>query len=197
MENNFLPTGYEPPKSNTNYMRFEEGENRFRVLSSAIVGYEYWTTDNKPVRSREFPTQTPNIKTDKEGKTRINHFWAFVVWNYRDEKVQILELTQRGIQKSITNLVNNTDWGDPKNYDIVVTRQGLDLNTEYDVAPIPHKPVPEEAVKEYEGMTINLEQLYVGGDPFEQEPTPYQTAKEQAEIGQEKTGDFKTEDVKM
>ena len=49
---NFLPEGYKLP-DNKGYAKIKDGENDFRVLSSAIVGYEYWNTSNKPVRSKE------------------------------------------------------------------------------------------------------------------------------------------------
>ena len=72
-------------------MKFQEGENSFRVLASAIVGFEYWTTQNKPVRSKDGWDEKPeDIKTEKDGSFRINHFWAFPVWNYEAEKIQIL-----------------------------------------------------------------------------------------------------------
>ena len=48
----FLPEDYKAPDS-SNYLKFKDGENTIRVLSSAIIGYEYWTENNKPVRSRE------------------------------------------------------------------------------------------------------------------------------------------------
>ena len=106
---NFFPSeDYTLPVS-SNYMRFAEGENTFRVMSNTIIGWEYWNTDNKPVRSKERPVHMPDdIKTDKDGTIRINHFWAFVVWNYQDKKIQILELTQKGIMKSMQSLVKNS-----------------------------------------------------------------------------------------
>ena len=38
----FLPDGYQTPEIPSNYMTLEEGQNSFRVLSSAIVGYKWW-----------------------------------------------------------------------------------------------------------------------------------------------------------
>ena len=49
---NFLPDNYKIPTT-SNYMKFAEGKNTFRVLSSAITGWEYFTTENKPVRQKE------------------------------------------------------------------------------------------------------------------------------------------------
>lgn len=160
--NGFLPDKYEAPKSSSNsYMKFEEGPNKFRVLTSAIVGWEWWIDEDgkrKPLRTKDF-TKVPN-----EFKPEAKHFWAFVVYNRNKERVQILELTQKTIMNSITALVHDEEWGDPKEYDILVTRKGEGLETEYSVVPIPPKPFDEEI----SGIdSINLEALYKGEDPFE------------------------------
>ena len=55
----FLNKDYEVPKSNSNYTKLQDGENTFRVLGSAIVGWQYWTKDKKPVRQKEVFTETP------------------------------------------------------------------------------------------------------------------------------------------
>ncbi len=69
----FLPENYEPPVSNSKYMKFADGDNKFRVLGSAIVGWLDW--DNKtPVRTK---TQ-PEFSIDP--KKPVKHFWAFPVW---------------------------------------------------------------------------------------------------------------------
>lgn len=167
MENNFLPPNYTVPQTQGNYMRFKQGDNKFRVMSSAIVGYEYWTTESQPVRSRLPFNETPNIKIDSNGKKQIKHFWAFVVWNYSENKISILEVTQNGIQNAIGNLVKNAEWGDPKGYDINISRSGNGLETEYLVNPSPHKEITEEIKVAFVAETINLEKLYSGGDPFE------------------------------
>src|SRR3990167_34218 len=151
----------------SNYMKFLEGDNTFRVLSSAIVGWEYWSVENKPVRSREpFDNMQEDIKTEKDGSNRINHFWAFVVYNYEAKKIQILQLTQRGIMKTIQGLVKNPKWGNPSGYDITVTRSGSGFDTEYSVVPNPHSEIESGIAMQYEKININLDALYEGGDPF-------------------------------
>jgi hypothetical protein len=153
----FLPNDYKIPET-SNYMRFIEGENPFRVLSSAITGWEYFNNEKKPVRQKEeFDVPPLDIKPGGE----IKPFWAFVVWNYNAKRVQILELTQKGIMKSIQAYVKNSKWGDPKEYDFIVTREGSGLDTEYGVAVNPKSPAPSITIPK-----INLEALYVGADPF-------------------------------
>jgi hypothetical protein len=170
----FFPTeNYEVPKGQSNYMRFQEGINRFRVLSSAIVGYEYFTQDNKPVRSKDAPETIPSdIK--KDGK--VKHFWAFAVWNYQVSKnekgehvgaVQVLEITQNTIMKPMMALINNSKWGNPKKYDIAITKTGEGLDTEYTTQAEPPIGEPEQEIKDaYGKININLEALYDGEDPF-------------------------------
>jgi hypothetical protein len=145
-----------------NYFKFEEGENNFRVLSDAITGFEYWTKDNKPIRSKNWPDSTPNIKPDQ----LVKHFWALVVWNCDEEKVQILEIAQKGIMNAITALINNKKWGDPKLYDLTVNRTGEGLDTEYTVTPNPKSDLPKKALDLYNASKIDLNALYEGKDPF-------------------------------
>lgn len=164
---NFLPDTYENIPTTSNYFKFEDGENNFRVLSSAIVGFEYWNTNNKPIRSKTSWTHIPDdIKFDDDGRFKINHFWAFVVYNYNEKRIQILEVTQKKIQRAIKALVDNPKWGDPKGYDISVTRSGKGFETDYVTMPSPHSQLDEGITKQYQAMQIDLEALYSGDDPF-------------------------------
>ncbi len=164
MADSFLPDNYEPPQSGGNYMRFEIGENKFRVLSSAIVGWEWWTTTAEGKRQ---PNRVKNrADVPAEYLTDAKHFWAMVVWNYKEKKVQILEVTQKGIMRTIAALANDKEWGTPFNYDISVVREGEGLDTEYQTIPSPPKPLNEEVKDTYDPQSINLAALYKGEDPF-------------------------------
>jgi hypothetical protein len=172
---NWLPAGYEVPKSPSNYMKLDEDTNKFRILSSPVMGWSYWTKDKKPVRSSEPFEGVPddarldtikNRDGSEREEFRPKHFWAFVVWNYADKRVQILEITQSTVQSAISALVTNEDWGDPKEYDITVTGKGEGLDRKYTVQPSPQKPVPVDAHKAYRAMKIDLEALFRGADPF-------------------------------
>jgi len=189
----FLPNGYKEPVTD-NYMKFQDGKNVFRVLSTAIVGMEYWKTEinengeevRKPIRKRmneNIPVE--DLGLDKWGNPeRPKHFWAFVVYNRQDEKIQILEVTQSKIRKGIKNFVEDEDWGDPKEYDLVVTRSGEKLETDYVVSNKPKSKIDSAIVKEYEDMKINLEALYDGEDPFKQNEEEW-TDKDTDEVAKE------------
>lgn len=160
--NDFLPQGYEVPKSEANYMKFEQGDNKFRALSKPIVGWLDWK-DKKPYRFRM------DNKPEKpfDPKQDIKHFWAMVVFDYGAKKIAILEITQKGVQNTIQNLALNPDWGSPTNYDITVTKSGSGMETKYATTPAPPKPVHEKIAELYANTPINLELLFEGKDPFD------------------------------
>ncbi len=158
----FLPTDYSIPNE-SNYMRFEQGANKFRVLSTAIIGWEWWEETKEGRRPKRVRTWKEAVS---QGQEPLKHFWAFVVWNYASNKVQILEITQKSIMRVINDYVSNPDWGLPQGYDLTVKKTGDGLETEYSVIASPHKPTPTEATLEYKDTVINLEALFEGKDPF-------------------------------
>lgn len=165
----FLGKGYELPKTASNYMKLQSGDNKFRIVSSAIVGYEYWNTENKPVRLKTSPQGKPgNVRMNDDDSYTVKHFWAFAVLDRWDGKIKVLELTQSTIMKSIKSLVDNEDWGDPKGYDININRTGEKLTTEYTVQPSPHKELSEEEKELVKKTPVNLDALFSGGNPFEE-----------------------------
>lgn len=155
----FLPQGYST--ASNGYMKLKEGDNKIRVLSSAIVGYENWH-DKKPHRWRINGKPPADIQFEDKNKL----FWAFIVFNYEQGAVQILEITQAQIRKQLESLVNDKDWGNPKEYDISIKRSGTGMDTSYSVLPKSHSKLTKEIQEAVDGAEINLEALFDGGDPF-------------------------------
>jgi hypothetical protein len=183
--NDFLPKGYETPASEQNYMEFEEGTNTFRVLSPAIVGYE-WFEDTKeggrvPRRVRtdeEVPAEVRNATNDRD---RAKHFWAFTVYNYKTESIQVLKIKQKKIQRAIEAYIKNPKWGNPQRYDLVIEKVktgSRDWDVEYTVIPEPPTPLDEGIAELAKFVPVRLEAMYKGEDPFavtdreEEKPTP-------------------------
>lgn len=153
-------------------MKLEDGDNKFMILDSAILGFEYWTGDNKPVRTKERPTTLPaDIRIGDDGKpTQIKHFWAFPVWDYATRRVEILEITQKSIMGALQNLSRNEDWGDPiRTYPITITRSGKGFDTEYNVTPSPKGAFPSDIGTAWDKVKkdgFDITRLYDSGDPF-------------------------------
>lgn len=161
--NTFLKDGYKVPESNSGYMRLQKGDNVFRVLSSAVVGWQGWV-DKKPQRFRmdEKPTDLRPFNGD------IKHFWAFLVYNYEAEQIQILELTQKTIMRSIKGYIDDPDWGDVNEFDIKINKTGDGLETEYTVSPKPKAALSIEIADKFMNTKINLEALFTNENPFEE-----------------------------
>lgn len=182
--NDFLPEGFSLPVT-SNYMKFKEGNNTFRILDKAIVGMEFWKlkedgSGKTPVRRKmnELIMES-ELETDKEGnKVSAKFFMVFPVYNYSDKKIQILELTQKTLISAIKGYNDNPKWGNPINYDVTVTRTGQGKETEYLIDHDPKEEMDKEILKQYKAMNINLDALYVGGNPFEGKPLNETTIEE-------------------
>ena len=170
----FLPKDApEIPASESLYMKFAEKENRFRVMGSAIVGFELWV-GGKPKRKKfanEFSTEDlDNADTNRftNKKKTPQYFWAFPVFNYQTERIEILEVTQVTIMRGIDDYLEDEDYGkDPKKYDLVVTRDESGDRVEYRIKAKPPKEMDEGIVQMYKDTDIDLEALYRGDNPFE------------------------------
>lgn|SRR3990167_1173717 len=174
----FLDDDYKVP-STSRYMKWQEGQNQFRILGSfvegtAIMGYEYWKSTEeggrKPVRVK-LGISVPIAELEENPKTGEldlpKHFWALPVWNYAEKSFQILEITQKTIMNAIKDLARNKKWGDPKNYDINVTRTTENSKTKYTVMPEPKEKLTEEIEEQIALVKINIHALYDGEDPFQ------------------------------
>jgi len=164
----FLPKDYEIPEDSP-YMKWKQGENIFRVLGKAEKGWEYWTEvpgkdKRQPIRKRKFE----DINTDdyqinpKTGELdKAKHFWMLPVYNYKVQRVQVLEITQSTVQEAMHGLLRDKDWGHPRGYDLVVTRSGEGKeSTKYSVRSKPHKELNKGILKLYEDMKINIESVF-------------------------------------
>lgn len=171
MSNEFLPEGYEAPKTENNYLKFEDGETRFRILQSPTLGYEGWSNDDKPIRFKNVPTedQVALLRDSKFGGSKYKHFWSLLVYSYSNEKIMCLNITQSSIIGDLTNYAKSVDWGTPLNYDIKVVKTGEKKETRYNVLPVPPKPFEALTTDELaiELSNIDLEELFItDGNPF-------------------------------
>lgn len=167
---------YSVPKGDSKYLKFEKGNTKFMPMDSAIIGWEYWTNDNKPVRLEEQPTNLatlPNIRQEDNGTYKLSHFWAFPVIDAQDGKVKVLEITQKTIQRDIRAYIQNEDWGSPvQKYTFTISKEGDGFETKYTTMANPAREVPEEWVATWEQAKtdgFDISRLLTNGDPFSPE----------------------------
>lgn len=165
-----IPTNTKIPSSSGQFAKLQEGANKYRILSDIIVGWEGWK-DKKPFRHEgaECKIKDSEVDLNQNGKPNINYFWAMVVWNYGEERIQVLTLTQKTIMSALFELEKNVDWGDLKNYDVSITKKKEGDRTSYSVLGIPPKEVAKEISEAYESTDVKLEKLFEGGYPMNEE----------------------------
>lgn len=173
----FTPKGFEQASVGNYMSKFQDGQNRIRILTEPVTGYLYWLDANgnivprnemagkggKPMRAKEYDDFTVEQRSAMKG------FAAMVVWNYQAKKIQILEVKQVGILNSLEALALSKSWGDVTTFDIIITRTKTGPNptdVEYSVMPEPKEELSKEILSEYENSNINLEALFKGEDPF-------------------------------
>ena len=177
----FIPNDYEQPKSGGGYTKLETGENRFRLLSSPLFLWSEWR-DGKPIRH----AYDRNKKPAKGGgqKDSVKHAWGLVVWNYKTEQIEIFELDKQDVIASLTKHAQDADWGHPKHYDVIVTKTGSGMETEYSFLAKPKKKASQQIIDAFIENPVDLSKLLVeGGNCFingggsEASTTPAQQAK--------------------
>jgi hypothetical protein len=146
------------------------GQNKVLIVGDAVTGYEYWTNDDKPVRSKTKFTETPNAKVrqvknqktgEMESKTDTQKFfWALPVYDFKDETFKVWQISQKAIKENLASLQANADWGNPiGNYTISIDRKGEGLLTEYTVManPVKDKKPLEAIMAKYKEAPIDVE----------------------------------------
>jgi hypothetical protein len=159
--------------STSQFAKLQEGKNKFRVLSDIVVGWEGWK-DKKPFRheGQVCRIKQEDVDINQNGQPNINYFWAMAVWNYKEDRVQILEITQKTIMNPLFDLEQNEDWGDLKNYDIEINKKKEGDKTSYTVLGIPPKPLNDEIKTAYDEAKIDLNKLFDGDYPIDEDTIP-------------------------
>lgn len=159
-----LPDDYTIPSSGDNfYVGKIDGTATVRIISSFVVGYSYYTEAGGIVRSRSEFTATPGIKFkfgSKEERDKPKYIWAFLLYNYKTKKIEMCELDKRDLHRKLDNLMKGK-WGDPRGYDVTITKTGTGTDTRYDINPeLPDQKLgtayPQEvieAIKKYEASS--------------------------------------------
>lgn len=165
MTNSFIPEGHDIPRSEGQYSRFHDGENRYRILSNPLIVYVLWA-DGKPTRVKFDPENKP--AEPKGENTSIKYAWIMKVWSYNNSRVEVMELDKKTLLTPLLGHAKDPDWGHPKDYDVIFKREGSGREgTKYSFIAKPKKPLDPEILSVISEVHVNLENLLIeGGDPF-------------------------------
>lgn len=110
-----LPKDYVLPAGQVGYLSMPKEDKSIKIVFVApiILGYSYWTNDNKCIRSPEPFKSTPQIRTTKDqfgNYEKVKHFWLATVYSFEEQAVRYLEITQVGVQRKIAKEVEEGDF---------------------------------------------------------------------------------------
>jgi len=146
-----------PQNSNNDFMKLEDWDNHFRVMSDPIVWYETWIEDDgkkRPSRTAKPLAKEPdNIVIGKYGPQFNKYFWAFIVWSYDSECLQFLQIDKKGVLFDIENYLSDEDKCDPRKYDMIVTKAGSWVDTTYALRVKDNKPVSKDIKAERDKLS--------------------------------------------
>ena len=152
--------------------------------NKSLGGYEAWVTKEGKRFSMKFKTEP--TREDLEARAREERveltgdekpkgFYAFFIYNYEEEAVQVFQFSQAGlIDPIIANLSDDEIQQEPSMYDFKLSTNGLSgMDKRYNVACVPGKRRQEKVDKHIEAAFdevlkkgADLSNLLVGADPF-------------------------------
>jgi hypothetical protein len=189
--NKALPPNYKVIKEEKPYLKITkipaDKDYKLRMVQPLIAGWIQWkdkkpyryTQENKPLRS--FDSAAP-----------LQQFWTMYVWDYQQEGLYILEITQKGLRIPFEKIATNPDFGDDIcSFDFIITRtvkgktpEGHDING-YTIMPLVPKPLPQSIREALIDSPVRLEALFENGDPWtDLEPTFIQSGLNDAQSAQ-------------
>ena len=159
----------------------------YRVAIVSESPLEYWTVwgesdegQKKPFRFAQEPSADDITADLGEFKQRMNYEGtelekpkfglSFFCFDHADAKIKVFEITQKTLIKELDNISQQEDYANIHDWDLVISRSGLKMNTEYKILPAPRKKGTEEKISKIWADAQNdgydLNQLLVGGNPF-------------------------------
>jgi hypothetical protein len=169
-----------------------EGEKvRITFLGEdSLAGFEAWVSSRDgskriPLRFGQDPTRSDleERAADEGGvvdaETVAKPFYAFAVWNYDAEAVQVFQFSQQSLAGPIIDALSDEEVeAEPHLYDFVMSATGTGRDKRYSVLPVPGRRRKADADKtvaaaweEVVEKGFDLSVLLSGGDPFR--PLPF------------------------
>lgn len=168
----FIPEDDDLLKKDSPYFglsKLDPGKHKIRILDRPINGWLDWLCEKNPDGSEKW---TPVRTKPKDKRAPINPkrspvaFWAMPVWVYDKKCVCIWDLTQSSVIKELKTLAQDSDFGDCRDYDIVIRKMVENKRTSYTVVPLSKAAISNEVLEFYKKIPLNLHALYENKDPF-------------------------------
>jgi hypothetical protein len=145
-------SNYNPPAVDSAWLKFKEGITTIRLLSHSYhFRNHYVKSENKTYDCTGMIETCELCQKGNPSRQR----WAYLVL-VRDKENPAVKVMEVGwsVFETILNLSKDEDYGDPRGYDLKITRTGKGAETSYTV--IPGKDTP---LNDKEEKLVNLQGL--------------------------------------
>ena len=162
-----------------------DGQVRFAILANEPLCYfEVWGEDEtgkgKPFRFAQEATadeieqemganyqrRCKDDGTEEPQKFAI----AMPIYNFDIKRIQVLSMTQKGLQKELDEISQVEEYSDMTEWDFVMTKSATVSPDMYGLRPVPRKKGTQEAIDAAwnEAVTngFDITRLLTGGHPF-------------------------------
>ena len=80
--------------------------------------------------------------------------------------MQVWSVGQKTIRDQIVSISRDADFGDPRNFDIKIKKEGEKMKTTYTINPLPPTELGEEAKNTIMQTQVNIDAYFEGENPF-------------------------------
>jgi hypothetical protein len=147
-------TNYKKP---SDFMSFSEGENRIRIVSTGVIGFQHVMKTANRFVNLGLCTEDSTCEHCAKGY-EPKRVWKWIVLDYSDMRIKILDAGPM-LGNQICEIASIS--GDPEAYDIKVTRSGQKLQTEYTALKGQEGELPEEIKNNLEFSKKRLVNKYL------------------------------------
>lgn len=151
---------YENYKKPSDFMSFVEGDNKIRIVSTGVIGFQHVMKTANRFINLGLCSEDETCENCRKGY-EPKRVWKWIVLDYSDMKIKILDAgPMLGNQICGMGAVS----GDPQGYDVIVNRTGQKLKTEYIAKMGETKELTEEIKKTLEFSKKRLVNKYLKGN---------------------------------
>ena len=140
----------------TKTLKLKAGQNQVRLVSNPYECQVHWE-DTVDGTHKRIVCNGPGCLICNAGHTPQKRFQVLVI-DRNDGEVKILE-GGNAIFNQIKTYAMDTDYGDPRNYDIKITKNGSGRDTRYTVVPSPKQFPLSDAEQKKVSETKTLAEL--------------------------------------
>ncbi len=149
-------TNYKQP---SDFMKFELGENKIRIVSTGVIGFQHVMKTANRFINLGICSEDDTCENCQKGY-EPKRVWKWIILDHADNRVKILDAGPM-LGNQICEIASVE--GDPQEYDILITRIGEKLRTEYVASKGSTERLSEEVQKNLEFSKKRLVSKYLNG----------------------------------